>query len=88
MLRTSDSKPEMLPIFINSLVQTKFIFVLLKIFMFSFASNIKETKSKTQFTSILEYPIPFTPRFKDIGKFDISKVSNNTLNIILVKVRI
>ena len=58
-------------------------YALLKIFIFSLASSIEDIMSITILTIMFEYPIPFTPRFKDMDRFDTRNVSHNKLNISL-----
>ena len=45
-------------------------------------------QSKTIFTMIFEYPIPFTPRFRDKADDATRKVSQTRLNSNLAKVKI
>ena len=75
--------PEIPPIFINSFTQEKLSFAVPIIFLFSLASSIRDIMSITILTIMFEYPIPFTPRFKDEGRFDTRNVSHNKLNISL-----
>ena len=87
-MRTSDSIPEILPIFVNSLVQTKLSFDFLNTLTFSFARSKSDIQSKTILTIIFEYPIPFTPRFRDMGNNDTRNVSQTMLSTSLAKVKI
>ena len=68
--------PETPPTLINSFVQVKSSLAHERTLISSFARRISETASRKAFTIMLEYPIPFTPRFADMGKEDTRKVSD------------
>ena len=86
MFLTKDSNPETPPIFASSFTQEKSNFIFLKIFISSFARINRLSINRERFSSILLYPIPFTPSFNEKLKLEINTVYKNIVKISLKKV--